>query len=159
MAQLPDELLDLLRDPAAVKILATTGADGAPHVALRPTLHLLDNGDLAFAEELDSSATSKNLVRAIWSDRSVAVGISRGDRTWELRAKPWRCLVAGPLFKRFLLEARAAQGGDADVSTVWVIRPDSASDQSPATRRAQDAARRPYGGSHLDRESLVRRGA
>jgi len=157
MSPLPEALLELLKDPTSLKILGTVGSDGTPHVAVRPSVTLLDDGTLAFAEELDSSQASRDLVFAVWHDRRVAVGVSRGRHAWEVRGRPWRCEITGPLLKRFLLEARAAEGPDADIAAVWVIRPEEARDESPATRRAEDAVRRPFAGSHLDRASLVRR--
>lgn len=157
VVQLPDELLELLADAASLKVLATTGLDGAPHVVVRGSLQVLDGGDLAFAEEMDSSQASKDLVFAIWNDRPVALAVCRGPEVWEIRGRPWRCLVTGPVFKRFLLQVRAHDGPDADVSTVWVIRPEDVINQSPAVLRERDAEQRPYAGSHLDRASLVRR--
>ncbi len=159
MASLPDEVLELLRDPASVKLLATVDPDGTPHLAIRPSLTVLENGELAFAEELDSSELSQDLVHAIWRDRRVTVGVSLGATVWQIRARLWRCVITGPLLKRFLLLARAERGPDADISTVWVLRADDVRDDSPAVRRLEDASRRPNAGSHLDRASLVRREA
>jgi hypothetical protein len=153
---LPDEVVDLLSDPGSLKVLATTGVDGAPHVTVRDSLRVLDDGHLGFAEELDSSQTSKDLVRALWTDQPVVLGVIRGEKVWEIRGRPWRCLITGPLLKHFLLEARERQGPDADIAAVWVIRPDVAREESAATLRAVDRARRPYAGSHLDRASLLR---
>ena len=157
MASLPAEVLELLKDPGAVKVLATVASDGTPHLAIRPTLELLENGDLAFAEELDSSALSQDLVYAIWRDRPVTVGIHLGAAVWQIHVRPWRCVITGPLLKRFLLQARAQDGPDADISTVWVLRVEAVRDESAITCRLVDAARRPNAGSHLDRASLVRR--
>ncbi len=157
MSDFPEELRALLRQPDTAKVIATVGREGAPHVAARPTLQLLANGDLAFAEVLDSSQLSKDLVYALWFERPIAIGISRGEAAWQLTARPWRCVVAGPLLKQFLLAARAAQGPDADIATVWVLRVDAVRDDSPETQRLADAALRPNAGAHLDRESLVRR--
>ncbi len=156
MDSLPEDLVALVGDPASTKAIAAMGPDGAPSVAVRDTLAVLDGGTLAFAEELDTSPTSRALVHTIWFGGAVAVSVRRGDRAFHLRARPWRCALVGPLFTRFLLEARARLGGDADIAAVWVLKVDEVRDDSPATLRALDEARRPHAGRHLDRASVVR---
>ena len=94
-------------------------------------------------------------MHAIWRDRPVSVGISLGATVWQIRARPWRCVITGPLLKRFLLQARLEGGPDADISTVWVLRVDEVRNDSPAVQRLADAVLRPHAGSHLDRASLV----
>lgn len=153
---LPAEVLALLRHAGTRKVVATTGPDGAPHVAVRDALEVLADGTLAFPEELDSSRTSRDLVHAIWFQRPVAVGIDRGDDRWVVRGTAERCLIVGPLFRRFLVAARQREGPDADIAAVWVIRPEVAWDETPAAARARDHERRPYAGAHLDRASIRR---
>ena len=80
----------------------------------------------------------------------MAVSVVHGARAWRIRARPWRCLIAGPVFKRFLLAARVARGPDADIAAVWLLHADTVSDESLAAQLERDVAQRPFAGAHLD---------
>ncbi len=156
MYDLPTELLNLLQNPKTTRTLATSAHDGTPDVVRRDALAVLPDGSLALPEELDSSQTSKNLVLAMWQDRRVALTIGNGNQAWHVIARPWRCVVAGPLFKQFLLTARAVDGPDADIAAVWILRPEAVRDDSVASQRAVELAQRPWAGAHMDCARFVR---
>src|SRR6185369_468035 len=103
----------LLADPATVAIIATSGSDGSPHLTVSRHLELLEDGRLLHLELLESSETSRNLLRALWFDTRVAVILHGGNgQSLELRGKPVKAHISGPLFRRHY-EAIRARLGDA----------------------------------------------
>lgn len=154
MAQLPEELINLLKNSDSVKILATTDGSGAPHVVAKGSLTTLDGEFIAFSEGLDSSVSNKNLVRSIWYDKPVAISITKGAVSYQIKGKPYKCLIVGPIFKHFLLKTREKKGPDADIAAVWIITPEEVRNESPAVRRREEEEKRPYFNRHLDRGSV-----
>lgn len=154
MPSLPGRLIELLKDPASIKVLSTTGAEGAPHAVVKGSLTTLDDRTIALAEELDSSVSNKNLVRSIWFDRTVAVCVTNGALSYQIKGKPYRCLITGPVFKELLRRARERRGADADIAAVWIIKPLEVRDESPGVRRRDEEDRRPFLSRHLDRDSV-----
>lgn len=154
MSRLPRELIELLKDPDSVKVLSTTDGEGAPHAVVKGSLTTLDERTLALAEGLDSSTSNKNLVRSIWFDRPVAVSVTKGGASYQVKGKPYRCLITGPVFKEFLRKARERRGPDADIAAVWIITPHEVRNESPGIRREEEELRRPFFNRHLDRASV-----
>ena len=131
---LDQDVIDLLNDPATVKVLATVDGDGAPHAAIKRSLHLAGDGKLHFRELIESSATNRNLVRALWFDRAVSILLYAPDgRSVLIKGRPVKTHITGPLFQRHYQEVRARLG-DVDLAAVWVIVPVSVSDQRVALR-------------------------
>jgi hypothetical protein len=151
MVTLPKELGELLEDKDAVKVLGTVDGQGIPHVVFKDSFTLLEDGSLAYAEDLDSSQSSKNMVRSIWFDKTVSVTVGKGEEGYQMKAKPVKCLITGPLFKEFLLRERERLGPDADIQAVWVISPLELRNQSRKVRREEERAKDPFYNIHLDR--------
>ncbi|HTP26126.1 MAG TPA: pyridoxamine 5'-phosphate oxidase family protein, partial [Anaeromyxobacteraceae bacterium] len=129
---LNDELVALLRDEESMKMLATTDADGSPHAVLKQSLTVGENGNIVYLELLESSHTNKNLLRALWFGQRVAVAVRRGSKSWQVKGRPVRAHVAGPVFQRAYTRIRERLG-DVDLAAVWVIEPEEVIDQSWAT--------------------------
>jgi hypothetical protein len=157
MAKLPQELIDLIADPASLKIVATTNADGIPHVVAKGSLTTLDGETIAFQEGHDLNTSNKNLVHSIWKDKQVAINITKGPVSYQIKGKPYKCLISGPIHKQFVERARKRGGPDADIANVWIISPDEVINESPAARRIALTAERPILVNHLDRESVINR--
>ncbi len=153
MAEFPREFLELVNDPQSVKVVATTDKAGAPHVVVKDSLTVA-GGHLAFGEVLEDSDSGRYLVRSIWFDRPVAVNVTKGERSWQVKGRTYKCLIAGPLLKDFLLRERAKRGPDADLNAVWLIEPTEVRDEALEVRRQALEARRPLFGRHLDRASI-----
>lgn len=147
--QLDPALVALLRDDATTKVLATVGADGKPHAAVKQSLTVSEEGNLVHHELLESSRTSKNLLRALWSDGRVSVLVRRDDESWVITGRPIRAEIAGPDFQREYVRIRERLG-DVDLAALWVIEPEAAARQSYAARRADEEAAHPHF-THLDR--------
>jgi len=159
MAKLAQEVIDLIKDAATLKVVATLGADGAPHVVVKGSLTALDDETIAFTEGHDEYVSNKNLVRSIWYDKTIAVNVTNGPVSYQIKGKPYKCLITGPIFKQFIVRARERRGPDAEVANVWLVKPEEIIDESPRTRQAALDAVRPLLNSHLDRERLINREA
>ena len=133
----------------AVRVLATTGPDGAPHAVLGPSLEVDEAGRLLYLEPLEASRTQRDLVATIWFDRPVAFsGAHRAGTTWRIRGRVRKAHVAGPVFRDRYERLRAERPG-ADLAAVWEIEPQEVSDESYATLFARQSAERPFF-KHLD---------
>ena len=147
---IPKEAAELINDPATIKVLATVDESGAPHLAVKQSLHLDREGRLVYTELLESSRSNRNLVRSIWFGGTVSVLVSGpGGAGWQVKGKPVKTLIAGPVFRNHYQEIRS-QLGDVDVAAVWIIEPEEVSDGSFKTRSSEEEARFPYF-NHLDR--------
>lgn len=51
--QLNQEIIELLTDKETVKVLATTDVNGVPHVVIKQTLQLGEDGNLVYLELLE----------------------------------------------------------------------------------------------------------
>lgn len=147
--RLSDEVLTLVRDPEAVKVLATVDADGSPHAVVKQSLTADEEGRLVHHELLESSRTNKNLLRALWFGGRVSVTVRRGDASWQVKGRPVRAHVSGPHFQREYVRIRERLG-DVDLAAVWVIEPEEAIDQSLAARTEREVSAHPDF-VHLDR--------
>ena len=151
MITLPEELKTLLKDKNAIKVLGTVDGDGAPHVVFKDSIALLEDGNLAYAEELDSSQANKNMVRGIWFDKLVSITVGKGKKSYQVKARPVKCAIVGPVFREFLSRAKEQRGADADVQSVWIITPIDCRDQSREVRLEEERKKDPYYNIHLDR--------
>ena len=148
---LPKDAVEMLLDPRAFKVLATTDDQGNVHVVAKDSLTLLDDGSLAYGEVLESSVTNANMVRGIWFDRRVAVLVcGRQGRGYQIKGKPHRFVTTGPLFKQFYLAAREKLGPDSDLAGVWIIAVDEVREQTLATRKEEEERKHPNM-RHFDR--------
>ncbi|MBB4197806.1 hypothetical protein CCR94_11730 [Rhodoblastus sphagnicola] len=148
--RLDPDVADLLADTDTIKILATVGADGAPHAVVKQSIHLGEDGNIHYLERLESSVTNKNMVRSIWFNRTVAITLAHGDgRSVQIKGRPVKAHITGELFLRHY---RAARAGDpeADLAAVWVIEPQTVTNQNARARREAEAALHPHF-IHLDR--------
>jgi hypothetical protein len=153
---LSPDVIALLNDPTTTKVLATVDAAGVPHAVVKHSLHLGNDGNIHYLELIESSSTNRNLVRSLWFDGTVAISlVGRDGRTVQIKGRPVKIHVTGPLFLEHYRQLRASDE-NADLAGVWVIEPDSVIDQDLATRRSAEAARHPHF-IHLDR--LARRDA
>jgi hypothetical protein len=147
---LPAIVTELLADPQTLRVLATSDAQGRPHVVYKGSLNVNDKGQLVYAELIESSQTNRNLTWSIWFKRPVAVNLLASDRrSYQIKGIPVKAHVSGPLFERYYREIREKRG-DVDVSTVWVIEPVSVTEESYQVRQAEAEANHPLL-KHLDR--------
>ena len=147
---LPQESLNLLKEPDTVKALSTTDGQGEPHVVWKDSLGVDKQGELYSLELIESSQTNSNLVRSLWFHKPVAIALrGPGGESYQIKAYPSRCLVTGPVFERYYRQVRA-RGGDVDLASVWYYAPESVRDNRFAIRFQEESEKHPLF-LHLDR--------
>lgn len=146
---LDEHVESLLNDPSAVKVLATTDKNGVPHAVMDSTIHADANGSILYLERVESSVSQSDLVSSLWFKRQVAITVSKGEEQFLLLGRPVKSVICGPLFEHYYRQT-VQNNPEADLSTVWIIEPDSVSDQSLAERIRFERETRPLI-THLDR--------
>jgi len=149
-AELDKEIVDLIADAESTKVLATLDEHGFPHAVVKQSFQVGEDGNLLYLELLESSRTNRNLVRSIWFDRKVAVTVTgKGGRSYQIKGKPVKAHITGPVFQRHFAEIRERLG-DVDLAAVWVIEPEEVIEESFAARQAEEQRKHPVF-THLDR--------
>jgi hypothetical protein len=148
--KLPEAAMALLDDELALKVLATADSRGAPHAVVKKSLRSDDDGNVIYLELIETSQTNSTMTSSLWFGRAVSVLLASPDgRSWRIKGRPYRCLVAGPIFERYYREARECFE-DAELAAVWVITPEDARDESLGSRAARESSEHPLM-LHLDR--------
>ena len=144
------DVVELLQDDDTVKVLVTLDKEGAPHAVVKKSIELGQDGNLLHLELIESSQTNKNLARAIWHQGKVSLSlIGKGDLSYQIKGRPIKSIVAGPIFQEHYVKVRERLG-DVDLAAVWVIEPDEVINESFSVRLAEEQARHPLH-THLDR--------
>ena len=150
---LTKEVTDLLADVRTNKVLATVDHLGFPHAEGGVSLLAGEQGTLLYLESFESSSTNKNLVRSIWFDNRVAITlIGSAGESFQIKGKPVKVHITGPLFLKYYHQLRQHQG-DVNLAAVWEIEPDEIINDGQAARRKHEEQVHPFF-THLDR--LVR---
>jgi len=150
MPKLSAEILQLLKEPATTKVVATTDEFGIPYAVASSFLHLGDGGELVHLELLEKSATGRNLLRSLWFDKKVSVTLAAADgRSFVIHGKPVKALISGPVFRRYYQQVRTLLA-DADLSSVWLIEPEEVVNETYAVRKKAEEELFPFS-VHLDR--------
>jgi hypothetical protein len=149
----------LLSDPATHKVVVAGGEESRARAELRPSLRLLEDGTLAYAEPFEASEANSLMLALHWEGKTAEILLSAPDgRAWRITAAPRRYLYTGPLFQSFYREARAQLGPNSQVGGVWVLAPLKEEDAGhEARKRKEDEARPHY--RYLDRSDVTPNGA
>ena len=100
---------------------------------------------------LESSQTNRNMLRGLWFDQDVAVSLRGKDgASYQIKGKPARYVITGPLYKQFFLAMRERMGPDGDIAGVWVITPEEVKNESFSVRKQEEEEKHPYF-RHFDR--------
>jgi hypothetical protein len=154
MSKLPKKVVDLIKDPESIKVVATSDEEGFPHIAFKDSLTVLKDGKLAFGEEFEGSQTNVNLVRSIWFNRPIEVTVSdTTGTTFQIKGKLYRYAHAGPLFKKFYIAEREKRGSDSELAGVWIFTPEEVRDETYEVRKKEEDERHPFF-RHFDRSSV-----
>lgn len=146
---LGDELVAMLRQYDTVKVLVSADEHGVPEGTVAESLTIGADGTLIYPELLESSATQRNLLRSLWHGGRVSIVVTRETESYQIRAIPFKTVVAGPVFQEHYARLRQALG-DVDLAALWLLRPEQVIHQSPLVRQEQERTERPFL-SHLDR--------
>ena len=145
------EIKDLINDSKTMKIIATTDENGNPHAVLRDGLTILDDGTLAYGEPFESSYTNSNMLRSIWFNKIVSIFIhGKNGISYQIKGKPVRYVIDGPLYKQFYEAEIEKQNSNADLAGVWLIAPKEIRNETYSIKRKEETERHPHF-QHLDR--------
>ncbi|NTV82304.1 MAG: hypothetical protein HGA14_00065 [Chlorobaculum sp.] len=150
MSKLPEELVELLNDPASGKVVGSTDEDGTPHLVTKGSLTTLDGETIVFAEGFESSQSNRNLIRSIWFNQKVSINVTRGTTSYQIKGRPYKYLITGRIFRTMIDRARQRRGPEADIAGVWVIAPEEVRNESPGYRAALANDARGHFHNHLD---------
>jgi hypothetical protein len=151
MSEIIDKALaDTINAPDTLKVLATIDKNNVPHVVYKGSLHADENGNLTFLELLESSRSGQNLVHSIWFDKKIAINVLDKDKnSYEIIAKPIRCITCGKEFEQAYENVRARLG-DVDLSAIWIAKPEQVTNETYKARLKDEQENYPIL-KHLDR--------
>ena len=116
-------------DPARLPLLAPAGEkimeawDTAGPIAFAcPGLTTLNGASLLLPLEQERTEAGRSLVRTLWFGGEVTVWFPGDGETWIVIAQPWRCHIAGPVFRQMLDRVRKADPR-GDIAAVWELEP------------------------------------
>ncbi|MDR2033836.1 MAG: hypothetical protein LBP89_04310 [Helicobacteraceae bacterium] len=147
-AALLKEALSRFNDEGAIRVLTTLDENGAPHPVCKGSLRW--NGETIESWEiLESSETNRNLTRAIWFDKPIAILLITSDKkAYKFSVKVSRNIIAGKAFTREY-EAAQKRFNGRGIAGVWRYEIVSVKDETPAARIDEEQRARPYF-THLD---------
>jgi len=139
---LPEEVIEVLKDPETIKVLTTTDERGTPHTVFKGSLMALDNETLAYMELLETCRTQRNMLRNHWDNKLVVVSIFNGkiNISYQIKGEPSRFLYNGPIWDQFL-EQTWKVIPQSDPAGVWVIKVKEVINQDYGIRRKEEEKR------------------
>ncbi len=144
------EIVNLINDPATVKVLVTVDRQGVPHAVVKDSFWINAAGQLLYLELLESSRTNKNMIASLWFEQKVTIVLLGNDGiSYQIKGRPVKTHVSGPVFREQYVRIREKLG-DTDLAAVWVIEPEEIINESYTARRREEEDRHPYF-KHLDR--------
>ena len=142
--ELQKEIVDALRDPKKVKTLTTVDKDGMPHTVPIGSMTLLEDGNIAFMELLETCQTQRNMLNCCWFKKDVSILVivdwAKG-KVYQIKGSPYKFLYIGPIWNQFL-EKIWKVIPEADPSGVWLITPHEVRSQEYYERRKAEEERR-----------------
>ena len=154
---LPDEVVEILRDPESIKVLTTTDESGFPYSVFKGSLTALDGDTIAYMELVENSETYKNMLRDYWIKKRVSVLVYTKEKgAYQIRGVPVRFAIEGPIWDKFLDEIWSVIP-DADPAGVWLIKAEEIINEDYETRKKQIESRFSPGNFSLWRRYCVRK--
>lgn len=147
--QWDEQAAGLLRNPAATKILVSNDRHGSPQIVVDHTITLNEAGQILYLELLETSESNSNLVNSLWFKKDVALYVTNGAESFQIKGIPVRSIVSGPVFEHHYRLAQARDPED-DLSTVWIIEPHTLTNESYTVKRQLERENHPLT-LHLDR--------
>ena len=97
MVKIPDEVFNAINNEKNPKILATVGADGAPHAIQAGSIRAPSN-EMMIVGAILMKKTGKNLEAMKQSDKTASFLVLDGAKSYEVRCKVGDFVTSGPLF-------------------------------------------------------------
>jgi hypothetical protein len=126
MVQIPDEVFNAINNEKNPKILATVGADGAPHAIQAGSISAPSNETMIVGAIL-MKKTGKNLESMKKADKMASILVLDGMKSYEVRCKVEDFITSGPLFDK--MSEKFKQIG-LTVQGVWTFTPIEVFNQS-----------------------------
>jgi hypothetical protein len=147
---LSKEVVEAIKDPQSIKVIASKDRHGEVHVVAKGSLSVTEDGQLFFLELLEGSQNNKNLTYSLWFDQKVAVNIITADRrSYLIKGIPRKSLVSGSGFEAYYRSV-VEKNPDNDLAAVYFIEPLEEHEESYPVRREEHGRRHPLY-LHLDR--------
>lgn len=148
---LSEEVKSLFLDKDSIKVLASTDENGDPHAVFKGSIHINEEGKVVYLELIESSTTNRNLVSSIWFDKKVAINIVNKDKkSYQIKGRPIKAIISGSVFQKYYKFIQEKLEGGSDLSTVWIIDPESVVEETFQVRREKEEKEHPLL-RHLDR--------
>lgn len=142
--EIGDNVKALLEDPNKVKTLTTVDSDGNPYSVPINSVSVMEDGNIAFLELLDTSNTQKNMLNCYWFKKDVSIlviGDWEKGEAFQIKGIPYKLLTEGPIWDKYL-EMIWKVIPEADPSGVWLITPKEIRDENYFVRRKGEEDRR-----------------
>lgn len=149
MGIISEELKTQINQSTSLKSVTAVLKSGIPHTAYKGSLHVDENGKIAFFDLLESSRINEALVYAIWFEKYVTVNVLTEDKkSYEIVGKPEKSITQGRYFEEVYKKVKRER--DSDLNAIWIIEPLEVREQTYAVRKKQQEKEYPFL-KHLDR--------
>jgi hypothetical protein len=119
-----------------------------------PSLTEISEGRFVMALEEEHTDLGRALVEALWFSHPVRLTWVEENERRDLKAEVYRCHIAGPVFRKKLLEIRAGNP-ERDMASAWELHIKGQAEKTDleAAKEAERAAQPEW---HLDHPGLHR---
>ena len=114
MAKLPEKAMDLFNDLQSMKVIATVGATGKPHLTPKGSMMAIDDETIAYAE-MAGGKTKANLE----ATKQAAVLACKELKAWKVTGSLRGIYTSGDVFEQFKKTAKEKLG--LDINNVVLI--------------------------------------
>lgn len=118
------EIIDLLNDQAASKVLATVDSNGMPNVVPKGSISAIDENTIAFAD-IFGDKTNKNLEET----KKAAIAVFKQMEGYQLKGTFQGFQKSGPIFDKFSKIIKSSLG--VDIKGVGIIKVEEIFDLAP----------------------------
>lgn len=118
------EIIDLLNDQAASKVLATVDSNGMPNVVPKGSISAIDENTIAFAD-IFGDKTNKNLEET----KKAAIAVFKQMEGYQLKGTFQGFQKSGPIFDKFSKTIKSSLG--VDIKGVGIIKVEEIFDLAP----------------------------
>ena len=127
MVALPQDVLALVNDKGAAKVLGTRSSNGDVHLINVGGSGAIDP-ETIFVGEIFMKASGDNLRLAQKEKTRASLLVSKGTQSYEIRCSVKDHLTSGPMFDK--MKETFAQM-KFDLKGVWLLKPDCVWNESP----------------------------
>ncbi len=127
MVALPEEVFGLMNEQTAAKVLGTAAANGDVHLINVGGAGAI-NPETVFIGEIFMKKTSENLSLAKEKGSKVSVLVSKGFKSYEIKASVADRLTSGPVFDQM---SEAFKKMKFELKGLWLLKVEEVWNESP----------------------------